>query len=62
MSIQDEVEKLDTPKGQCARCGDFNPYTAIVCASCNSRLPWADAVNSQARAKATTRASFNCQR
>ena len=27
-------------QGQCARCGEINPKTAVLCKSCNSRLPW----------------------
>jgi predicted amidophosphoribosyltransferase len=34
---------MSTTHGQCAKCGDTMPYTAIVCAGCGSRLPWAQA-------------------
>lgn len=28
-------------EGKCPRCGDPNPPTAVVCAGCGARLPWA---------------------
>ena len=34
---------MNATHGQCARCGDENPYTGIVCSGCGSRLPWAEA-------------------
>ena len=67
MSIQEEVEKLGqgttmqsgVTKGQCTSCGDYNPYTATICAGCGSRLPWADALSGNAKATASTHAPLS---
>ena len=62
MSIQDDIDKLgasDSAKGQCAKCGDENPYSSIVCSGCGARLPWADAVKDRARATASTHAPLS---
>lgn len=64
MSIRDDIDKLgasssDTAKGQCAKCGDENPYSSIVCSGCGARLPWADAVSDKARATASTHAPLS---
>lgn len=62
MSIQDDINKLDTSgsaKGQCAKCGDENLYSSIACSGCGARLPWADAVSDKARATASTHAPLS---
>jgi len=62
MSIQDDIDKLGASgnaKGQCAKCGDENPYSSIVCSGCGARLPWADAVSDKARATASTHAPLS---
>lgn len=62
MSIQDDIDKLGasgSAKGQCAKCGDENPYSSIVCSGCGARLPWADAVKDRAQATASTHAPLS---
>lgn len=64
MRIRDDIDKLgasssDTAKGQCAKCGDENPYSSIACSGCGARLPWADAVSDKARANASTHAPLS---
>lgn len=41
MSIQDDIDRLGAgnAKGQCAKCGDENAYSSIVCSGCGARLP-----------------------
>ena len=40
--------------GHCPRCGDANPYTAMVCTGCGSRLPWADAIHAGRQSSLTS--------
>jgi len=37
-------------RGQCAKCGSLNDYTALACSDCGARLPWASAVASSSQA------------
>lgn len=39
--------------GQCEECGEPNPYTALICAYCQARLPWADAIEAVAHQAAS---------
>lgn len=41
-------------RGQCAYCGEPNPYTSLTCNHCYTRLPWADALTQSSMQNSTT--------
>ena len=41
-------------RGQCAYCGEPNPYTSLTCNHCYTRLPWADALTQNSMQNSTT--------
>jgi hypothetical protein len=46
-------------RGQCAYCGELNPYTSLTCHHCYTRLPWADALTQSSAQNGTTLSGYS---